>query len=815
MLIAIFALVGTTVSTTPGLLYQYDSTLESIWAAVLIAPMAIRRYRPVLSALLFVAMVMIQLIFGPSLAVGDVFAPVLLYSVIVYADYAYSKAFIILAFAMGIAADAVITWATEVGPIMVRPHSSTYRESCAVVYTRGLDATCAHELAGNFLGLGVAIACCLISGIVIAYWQRARLYTINILQERNAALAEREEDARTNAALAERARIARDMHDVVAHSLSIIIVQADGGRYAGAHDPSLARETMQTIRRESRHALADMRRLLGVLTHPEHYDYADIDKLITQANAASASTTITRIISGNPDPDSLSTAATIALYRAVQEALTNIRKYAGSHVLVRIREAWSPAGVSVSISDDGKGAGSVSSQHVPGYGLIGMRQRLEAVNGTLTAGPGESGGFHVIVRIPRDATAGIPASTEREPAAPGPLSRIIAGTFTFGSPRFPGAPSIASTVRRARTALRSLRRRRKSERTDDGTHFNWIERLSQWSQKHYFAMDVVGTSMVLTLLLSNDASSSSIMDLNGMTNITVNKVFTALVLIPLTCRRRLPEFSAGCVAIVCAIQLVFSPSLLFADVFALTALYSAVIYGRDHAWRWAGMAALANCLLFECKITASALNYPTLYAATMDYRHIARNLPGLDRAVFSGLSGGITLAIVCLGIIAMARWSRSQGANALVLQAREEAIRAEQEQQKIFAANMERNRISSSIQAEVTETLTSVIATADDGLSAFDSCEARGDEPSPETISRAFETIGHQGRVALAHMRDLLRVLHDTGFSTDQSGHGKEAANLRPAAPLEDQIQGMPRTSGEATDTTEAADTTDMADTAR
>ena len=100
--------------------------------------------------------------------------------------------------------------------------------------------------------------------LVAALWQRARQHTIRMLGERNAAIAAREQEEKLIAASAERARIARDMHDIVAHTLSIIIIQSDGGRYAATHDVQLARSTMDTIRHEAEHAMHDMKQLLGV-----------------------------------------------------------------------------------------------------------------------------------------------------------------------------------------------------------------------------------------------------------------------------------------------------------------------------------------------------------------------------------------------------------------------------------------------------------------------------------------------------------------------------------------------------------------------
>ena len=124
------------------------------------------------------------------------------------------------------------------------------------------------------------------------------------------------------------------------------------------------------------------------------------------------------------------------------------------------------------------------------------------------------------------------------------------------------------------------------------------------------------------------------------------------------------------------------------------------------------------------------------------------------RLVLSGLLPGGGIMLVGFACIAMARWSRSRGANALVLLQREEALRAEQERQKVLAANLERNRISATMQTEVLTTLESVIAQADEGLVMLNA------EPAPDSmqIAAAFAAIGARGRAALAHMRQLLKT---------------------------------------------------------
>lgn len=161
--------------------------------------------------------------------------------------------------------------------------------------------------------------------------------------------------------------------------------------------------------------------------------------------------------------------------------------------------------------------------------------------------------------------------------------------------------------------------------------------------------------------------------------------------------------------------------------------------------------------------------------------------------VFTGVMYTVAVLILCAGIMAWARWTRSSDSNALVLQAREEALVAEQEKQRILAANMERDRISASIQAEVTATLNSVISQAVDGIRMLDAAEAQGKEPTADEISAAFKAIGEQGRAALKRMRELLGVLRETGFSDDAHAGSASELQLRPAAPLEEQLQRASR----------------------
>ena len=198
------------------------------------------------------------------------------------------------------------------------------------------------------------------------------------------------------AASDERARIAREMHDVVAHGLSVIVVQADGARYAAAHDPTLATEALGTIARTGRESLSEMRRMLGLLradatgTAPAPR-LTDIPVLVEQAGEA------VRAELRGLDTD-VPAGVALTAYRVVQEALSNVRKHGGPGVTARVDVDVSPGGVAVRVADDGRGAASVDDGS--GLGLLGMRERVAVHGGDVLAGPRPGGGFVVEARIP-------------------------------------------------------------------------------------------------------------------------------------------------------------------------------------------------------------------------------------------------------------------------------------------------------------------------------------------------------------------------------------------------------------------------------
>ncbi|MEC4016881.1 sensor histidine kinase [Streptomyces sp. H27-D2] len=228
--------------------------------------------------------------------------------------------------------------------------------------------------------------------------------------EERAERLEREREAQSKVAVAaERARIARELHDVVAHNVSVMVVQADGAAYVLDASPEQAKQALETISGTGRQALAEMRRLLGILRTGEHVESGEyvpqpgveqLDDLIEQVRGAGLA--VSYRIEGSPRP--LPSGVELTAYRIVQEALTNTRKHGGPDVGAKVRLTYFDDGLGLLVEDDGRGAqhelyedGGADGM---GHGLIGMRERIGMVGGTLDAGPRPGGGFRVSALLP-------------------------------------------------------------------------------------------------------------------------------------------------------------------------------------------------------------------------------------------------------------------------------------------------------------------------------------------------------------------------------------------------------------------------------
>ncbi|BDH15912.1 two-component sensor histidine kinase [Streptomyces hygroscopicus] len=234
-----------------------------------------------------------------------------------------------------------------------------------------------------------------------AYWAQL---------EEKAARLEKEREAQSRIAVAaERARIARELHDVVAHNVSVMVVQADGAAYVLDAAPEQTRQALETISGTGRQALAEMRRLLGVLRtgeQPESGEYVpqpgveQLSDLMEQVRGAGLHVDFQVEGEARELPGSVELTA----YRIVQEALTNTRKHGGPDVAATVRLAYKEDDLDLLVEDDGRGAQRELYEEGGadglGHGLIGMRERVGMVGGTLAAGPRPGGGFRVSAVLP-------------------------------------------------------------------------------------------------------------------------------------------------------------------------------------------------------------------------------------------------------------------------------------------------------------------------------------------------------------------------------------------------------------------------------
>jgi signal transduction histidine kinase len=256
--------------------------------------------------------------------------------------------------------------------------------------------TIAYAIAGSFAYPALVL--------FVATWvfgdnMRTRRAYFAELEEKAEHL-EREREANVKRAAAEeQARISRELHDVIAHNVSVMTVQAAAARDVFDADPARAREALASIEKTGRAALTELRRLLGSVREGGRPELAPqpglgaVDELVGQVRSAGLDVHLSVEGDRTPLPEALDLSA----YRIVQEALTNTLKHASAHrAWVDIR--YTPSAVQVSVRDDGSGESVTNGGG--GRGLVGMRERVDLFGGELEAGPSVGGGFRVSARLP-------------------------------------------------------------------------------------------------------------------------------------------------------------------------------------------------------------------------------------------------------------------------------------------------------------------------------------------------------------------------------------------------------------------------------
>lgn len=384
-------LVGFLLATTAGI---YLGALPAVLASVtLLAPLTFRRTNPVASAV-------------STYVIAAAFSPV--------AHIVLTPALVAVCWALHSVTVRGPRWARRLALLGALIGVGVASAQLSLTSAGGAGEAASYAFFGTMLVLTVW---------AFAIARRSRLTTVQALEDRARQLETEHEQLTRLAAAAERTRIAREMHDIVAHSLSVMIAQADGGRYAAATSPEAAAHALGTIAETGRDALADMRRLLGVLRTDPAGDGAtsrdgtgtgtaaatggtraperapqpasgDIDQLLDQMRDSGLHVSLVRM--GTPRP--LPPGVGLALYRVCQESLTNVLKHAGPDPAVTVLQQWNAASVVLEVSDDGRGAAATSDG--AGHGLLGMSERAAMFGGTLVSGPRPGGGFRVRLTLP-------------------------------------------------------------------------------------------------------------------------------------------------------------------------------------------------------------------------------------------------------------------------------------------------------------------------------------------------------------------------------------------------------------------------------
>ena len=399
---------------------QGRQTAVSLLAgAGMVLPWAVRRVRPVASAAVVTAAAVLHLLAGPEFSLSLLMVPLTVYNLAANAPRSISVAGLLLGLVGGVA-NGVKVWLFPAQ--FVTPDGLTVRSP-------------AEPLAMVIMAIGCGL-------MVLTAWAfgdvvRNRRLTVRALEDRAHRLEVQSRQERELAAADERSHIAREMHDIVAHSLQVIISQADGARYAAAAKPALAVTALETIGQTGRSALADMRQLLGVLRETGETvagvpGVTDDDARRPAAVVASPDGRGTRLPPGRrPQPRladlpalvetmrlsglevslletgtprrALPAGGELAAYRIVQEALTNTLRHGGPDADAFVTLAWTARGLDLQIDDDGCGAAADPATRGSGQGLRGAAERAALFGGTLESGPRVGAGYRVSAHLPYSA----------------------------------------------------------------------------------------------------------------------------------------------------------------------------------------------------------------------------------------------------------------------------------------------------------------------------------------------------------------------------------------------------------------------------
>jgi signal transduction histidine kinase len=372
------------------------------WVATVVAAVGIALRRRWSLAMLVVCTgtVVFHLALRAPLMIIDLCAPILLYTVAVRHRGAVSGT--VLAGLVVIAAAASAFAVTKVvlpadGPRLAPPNQVPKDPPPGIVL---IDREVIHTWGITWNDLP-ALMVTLIASWAIGSGTRSRRAHFDELRARAADLERQRDQQAALAVAAERSRINRELHDVVAHGLSVMVIQAQGGAAALDNRPADTRAALEAIVKTGRDSLTDMRRVLATVDRDEDAwrprpGLAALPVLLDQVREAG--TQVRLHVMG--EPAALPSTVDLSAYRIVQEALTNTMKHAGSGAQAEVVVSYSAADVQVEVTDDGTGTTRINGASGGGNGLRGMRERVRLLGGSFEAGRRQSGGFAVRAVLP-------------------------------------------------------------------------------------------------------------------------------------------------------------------------------------------------------------------------------------------------------------------------------------------------------------------------------------------------------------------------------------------------------------------------------
>ena len=804
---------GPTSASVPidGALIPSQKIQILIWTILIIAPVIIRRRFPDLAAGLFIAVALAQLLLGPAIMLADAVCLVMVYSCLLYGRPSLRRLYLTLTWVMMSLACLAFTLVNS----GFLPPGRTRQDRTFMA------PSSLRELTINFLLNFLFDGLLLLVAIIASYWTQTRRDALDEARRRNHALALQAEQSAALSASAERARMARDMHDVVAHTLSIVIVQADAGRYAATADANLALKTMRTIDQEGRRALRELSSLFGKLRAPTN-QAADASQKTTNfppgqhpssprildQSQVTTQTSSTRQFANEHDRNSVDAEGaqprqasdhppTIQEAPTVDTGKANVNTTDNAHT-------WPSAATSSSNPPTSYGSWtdlidaarltqpeSQFSRHVEGRP---QPQRLDR-NRAITA-----------YRVLQEALTNV-----RKHAAPASHVLIEEQWLTDGlSLTIDDYPlDLTTTISDSQTqmeqpehsgfGLLGMQERLTSlggnlqagPKPDGGYHLQvWIpfvappksdpemgiyaNRQAQWSlrsivsklfiwfQRHPLTADL---GLVIGLVLvGNPGQALSIAPVTPQYDPgrPVRIIATLGITLPLIVRRVRPGICAALVAAAAALLLLFSPWLPVTAICSPIAIYSAVVYGKDTTRRWVPFAVITDVVLWAARCVANNQGCPTVLSYITE-RPAESPFSASNLTHFTVMAAP---ALICLLTILIASHQRTRGSVLLLQQERERALSQTLQESQTLAANQERELIGATMQVEVADTLNTVIASTTKAIGVLNDYQVKGVSPPPEQIAQAFGDIASQGREALARMRQLLTVLRHSS-STD------------------------------------------------